>query len=207
MANKWEPLTIEQTRKLKILNDPMANLLLINGWRRNELRQAICNYIPGTQKVYFKPKKAQKDKLQLLTDREVALLTELYHTTGIANKSKSAGNQQIHRHFKTLEKKLGFHIHPHMLRATMATEMGELGVPESVIQATMHHKNRKNTNDYMQVRPQQVKIAKETNGELATFDGMTIHEWRKLLVEKNRQIARLERKIADILAQQFKEGK
>lgn len=197
--NKRPPLPDDIYLKVKALKDPIVDLILINGWRRNEVRQAIQNIMPGANYVYIKPKKAKEDIRVELTKKEIELLKVLFlHDISKGASSEVAFNRRINRHFEKLSKKVGYKFTPHNIRATFATNMGELGVASEVIQKAMNHKDYKTTSGYIQPSQKTVKRAKENVAELKTLNGYTIYEYEQLVMKKNDQIARLEQRIREL---------
>ncbi len=192
---EWQPLEQAERVKLAKLNDPFIELVLINGWRRNEIRQAIVNFIPNTGYVWIIPKKHTKAIKQLLTEREIAILENLKETTPITTQTKATANRWINRHFEKIQNITGVNVHPHRLRKTNGTDMDRNLVRESVIQRSLHHKNRKQTLKYIMPNNNDVLEAKKDNAELNTLDGMNINEWKEFARNKIRQIRRLEREL------------
>ena len=191
--NKGKPLDRHQRQKALALNDPLINLMLINGWRRAEVAKAIMDY-DGGDYAYFRPKKHSKQKGHLLTQREKELLNEL--KSGIflnTKKTMDAYNKKINRHCDKVQEQLGFDVfHPHKLRSTFATSLSRMGVDRFTVKEAMNHKNLKTTEGYIQPDQEDILEAKELNSELLTLEGMTIHEWRSFALEKVKQIKRLE---------------
>lgn len=190
---KTKPLDRLETNKVLDLKDDICQLILINGWRRNELAQVIQTYDYGDY-AYFKPKKHNEIMRFSLTDREKELLKNIVIIYK-QNKTLSAINKKLNRHFESLSNILGFRLFPHRLRATMATDMNDLGVSGKTIQNLMNHRKFDTTMKYIQPSQEALIQAKENRAELITVEGMTIYEWKKLVLEKNRQIKRLEREV------------
>lgn len=189
--NKWLKLDRIEKKKVLQINDPIVELILINGWRRSEVSQAIMSY-DGSVYAYFTPKKQNKVKQHLLTKREQELLNGLKTLFSGTKNTIGAYNKKIHRHFEVLSNELGFNIFPHRLRATFGTELSRMGVSPFTIKAAMNHKKLKTTEGYIQPDQEDIVEAKELNTELMTIDGMTIHEWRKFALDKVKQLRRLE---------------
>ncbi len=194
--NKWKPLNRHDRKKIMDLQDPLTELILINGWRRSEVAQSLMFYNGGNY-AYFRPKKKKEIKAHLLTKREKELLNELKNGDFKNTKNTlTAFNKKINRHFNKIAEKLGFNeFFPHRLRATFGTNLSRMGVPIMTIKEAMNHNKMQTTEGYIQPEQEDIVEAKELNSELLTVDGMTIHEWRAFALDKIKQIKRLEERL------------
>lgn len=200
--NKTPALDSIERSSVNKLNDPVINLLLINGWRRNELVQVLLKYKDGDNYAYFVPKKQIKEKRHKLTQREKSLLEVVkIEIMGGIKPNKGSYNKKINRHFQILSKKLGFHIWPHRLRTTFATGLDRMGVTTPVISAAMNHSNISSTHGYIRPGEEDIYEAKELADEMKTLDGLTIHEWRKKHTDNLKIIRRLELQIQKLKEQ------
>lgn len=192
---KHKPLNPTQFAKIKGINDPLIGLILINAWRRSEISQAIIND-DGSEYAFFIPKMQKVVKSFLMTDKERVFLdrikTEIIKDTKY---TKKAINQVLNRHMAKLSDISGIHLTPHIIRATAATMHDYLGASHKVISKIMNHQSPLTTYKYIQPQEFQILEAKEIVGELETFEGMTLQEWKVFAIDKIRQIKRLEREI------------
>lgn len=196
MNNKWEPLSPFEREKIYQLNDPIVNLILINGWRRNEISQVLISY-DGGDYANFTPKKRNQIQKFLLTKKEKSLIKEIQSTI-FANlkKTRDNYNRKINRYFKNIADKLNLDkFFPHRLRATFGTQLNRFGVSTKVISKAMNHKSIKQTYSYIQPDEEEVLEAKQLQSSLSTLDGMTIQQWRYFALSKVKQIRMLENEI------------
>lgn len=196
MNNKWEPLSPFERKEIYKLNDPIVNLILINGWRRNELSQVLINY-DGGDYAKFVPKKRNKIQKFLLTKKEKSLIIQIQSTIfSNLKKTKDNFNRKINRYFKEIADKLKLDkFFPHRLRATFGTQLNRFGVSTKIISTAMNHKSIKQTYSYIQPDQEEILEAKQLQSNLSTLDGMTIQQWREFALSKVKQLRMLENEI------------
>lgn len=199
MENKTPSLDSIERSAVNKLNDPLIQLLLINGWRRSELVQVLLKYKKDDNYAYFVPKKQKKQKRHKLTQREKSLLEVVkMEIMGGIKPNKVNYRRKINRHFEILSKKLGFGIWPHRLRTTFATNLDKMGISTSVISKAMNHLNISSTFGYIKPQEEDIYEAKLTASEMETLDGLTIQEWRQQHTKDLQKIRMLESKIKEL---------
>lgn len=202
----YRALTQSQLAKVQKLKDPIIDLILINGWRRDGIRQAIINYIEGNDYVLYTPKKHIKPHMYLLTEKEQELLKELKIVFRKPKKGKNgkisygypsydAFSRAINRHFECISEDVGFLVRPHDLRKTMATSLSRSGISRFTIKEALNHKHLSTTEKYIEPSAEDILEIKQMRVNLKTLDGMTIQEWKQLHLRDIKIIRRLEAEI------------
>lgn len=204
-----DKLDNEELIKVKKLNDPICDLILINGWRRDGIRQAIENYRLGNKFVKYTPKKANKEYKFLLNDKEIKLILKIRKIFLVQGwpstpkpddifPKKSTFNRYINKHFEALSRELDFKIYPHRLRRTFASNLNSLGIDRFTIKSAMNHKNISTTEKYIDTSDEEILNAKNINMNYITLDGLTIQEWKKIHIQDMKIIRRLELSIRNL---------
>ncbi len=164
-------LTLEQSRALlKSALNPMdraiLSVLLYAGLRASELCKLKVKDIDLEQRlITVRKPKNRRDDIAVISDKSAAILSQWLrihngqteHLFYTANGDLSY--DALHYRFEKYSKRLGFKVHPHMLRHTLGTQLIANGLDVTFVQKQLRHKNIKSTMIYVHLNKDMLRKA------------------------------------------------
>lgn len=188
--NVYRPLTNEQLLQVKTKH-PLVDLFLATGARIAEVHYLINHYEAKADTVFVPKKGTNGTKCPIyLSEHAQAILPQCVLIY------KGVSEKTLYRSVVNFGNSVGIPMHPHMLRATFASQLAQSKVDIVRIQTLMNHNDISTTSQYIVFDERNLRAASEVMfNPKYNLDGKTIDELKSELLElraiNNRLVDRI----------------